>query len=83
MSKEYWQTVDKSQYWIKVQDPEGWYEATIKGDGCINLQRFFNKPLNKDPDSSNYLHICDIDTLIERLKALKQIAVAEWGEWPQ
>ena len=78
MNNKYWNILPetKNKNTVTLRDPEGWYEARIRWDGCVNYFKFFNIPLiisenEKDVDA---IHICDIDDEIERLKALKDIA---------
>jgi hypothetical protein len=67
---------------LKLIDPKGWWRVTMKWDGCFELDQFFNYPLTdpvySDPESEDNewdrMHICDIDEMIDRLKALKEIA---------
>lgn len=51
-------------------------EVTLKWDGCIDYRMGLNgmKP-SEDSTGENtyYIHICDIDELIEKLEALKKI----------
>jgi hypothetical protein len=89
---ELW-TVDKEktqEHWLEVADPEGWYHAVVKWDGCIELERYFNIPATEDPERSDPAaeadcgyHICDLDAEIARLQALKAEARKHFGEhWP-
>ena len=78
---------DRYDFSFTLEDPEGWYSAYIKKDGCIDFSRFFNRPLS-DPrvdsdDDIDRIHICDLDDLIERLKAIRTVAHLRWGrDWP-
>jgi hypothetical protein len=77
-----WQVVaaDTEPHWLALHDPEGWWDATVKPDGCIDIHRYFNAP-GEDADD---LHICDLDGLIARLQALKLEAAKHFGpEWPR
>lgn len=76
------------EHWLEVEDPEGWYSAAIRFDGCIHFHRYYNTPKHlqtegdKDSDMTDYLHICDIDDMISRLRTLKALAVAHFGsDW--
>lgn len=75
----YWQIKKESttDHWLELVDPEGWYSAGVRWDGCVYFYRYFNAPISdktRDDEDPNYLHICDIDDAIARLQALKQIA---------
>ena len=69
-----------SDSWLEVQDPEGWYSAVVRFDGCIHLNRHHNYPLSER--DNDYIHICDIDDMIERLESLKKLALDYYVEWP-
>jgi hypothetical protein len=74
--------------WLTLRDPEGWFTAGVKFDGCISFTRYFNIPEGSDDpradegDLVDTLHICDLDEMIERLHAIKAFARAHFGEWP-
>lgn len=80
---------NKSEAWIDViynhyQDGMHWVHAGIKFDGCIHLRKAYNMPFPQAPtemeDNSDYIHICDIDEMIEELLKLKEIALKHFGE---
>ncbi len=85
-----WKTeeTNKGDNWVEFYDPEGWYSATVRWDGCIGFRRFFNSPADslerrRREDDVDGLHICDIDEMIEQLTALKAKAKEYFGEdWP-
>jgi hypothetical protein len=85
----YWRTEPEktSEYWLELVDPEGWWHAIVKWDGCIHLDRYFNFPLghaDAGGENSDYLHICELDDVILRLQALRDVARAHFGkEWPE
>ncbi|MDO8531199.1 MAG: hypothetical protein Q7T26_03375 [Dehalococcoidia bacterium] len=64
-------------HWLELNDPEGWYHATVKWDGCIDFARYFNLPFT-DPSrregDCDVLHICELDDLLGRLQELKTLA---------
>ena len=76
-----------ADHWLDLEDPEGWYKASVRGDGCIHFNRAFNLSYDErkpgDEEAEDYLHICDIDGLIARLQSLKQAALAHFRTWPQ
>ena len=72
---------------VEFRDPEGWWRATVKWDGCIDLWRYFNVPMDvqnrREDDEPSYLHICDLDDTIRRLLALRRLARRAFGkDWP-
>ena len=79
----------KKNLYVEVVDSEGWASAIIKWDGCINLRRYANTPLehrkpNEEDPCDEYVHICDIDRYIAELQALKLKALEYFsGEWPR
>ena len=90
MSKEtLWVMVPEKthEYWLEVKDPDGWYSASIKFDGCIHYHRYYNSPMDtpdRDEEDVDYIHICDIDGEIERLRSLKLMALGFFGsKWPR
>lgn len=62
---------------IIVEDEEsGYYEVTLKWDGCIDFRRGCNgfKPSeDQTGENTDYIHICDIDEMIETLQELKKV----------
>jgi hypothetical protein len=80
--------------WLEVADPDGWYEAVVKWDGCIHFHHAGNVPFRDDFGHSttardkhacdDYIHLCDLDDMIARLQALREVAVGYFGEtWPR
>lgn len=72
--------------WLELKDPDGWYDAVVKWDGCIHFRRYFNDPMdhpNRKSEDQDYLHICDIDETIKRLQSLKEAALNHFGMWPR
>jgi len=54
------------------------YKIEVRSDGCIHLRRYYNGGY----DEPDYLHICDIDEVIELLQAVKEKAEEHFGkEW--
>ena len=84
-----WEVVkDKTKpYWLELADPEGWWTAVVKWDGCIHLNHYYNTPFSdtdrKKEDGEDYTHICDLDDYIERLQELKAHALEHFGGWPR
>ena len=72
-------------HWLELKDPDGWYQATVRWDGCIHYERVYNAPLpitGEHPQSSDYIHFCDIDSEIERLEKLRDMAREFFGtDW--
>jgi hypothetical protein len=42
-------------HWLEIQDPEGWYSANVRFDGCVHLRRYFNRPLPDNKDDACYM----------------------------
>jgi hypothetical protein len=86
-----WKTLpeESNEYRLQIVDPDGWYKAAIKWDGCIDLDTYANTPLtHRKPDEEDacdcYIHICDVDDFIGRLQSLKALALAHFdGLWPR
>lgn len=79
-----WEVVrDKTEnHWLEIKDPEGWHYAVVKWDGCIHFNRYYNTPKDeqeKDSEDNDYLHICSVDDMINRLQALKEEAIKHFG----
>lgn len=55
-------------------------EVYIKWDGCIDFRQYSNGFSPDDPDSKekedncDYIHICDINEMIEKLQGIKRVA---------
>jgi len=60
---------------VVIEDEEyGFTEVTLKWDGCIDYRIGWNgiKPCEDETGyNTNYIHICDIDEMIEKLQAIK------------
>lgn len=70
---------------LELRDPEGWWKATVRDSGCVHLHRYHNVPCTvrddeEHPQLIDYLHICDVDDLIERLTELKELAQSKFGK---
>ena len=83
-----WKVIKAEPHHLSVQDPDGWYEADVKWDGCIHFHQYSNVPLprkvNNKEQLHDYLHICDIDDIIKRLTQLKAVAQQHFGkDWPK
>lgn len=40
--EKYWEIKKVGDSWLDLEDPEGWYSAVIKWDGCVHFNRYFN-----------------------------------------
>lgn len=69
-------------HWLEVEDPEGWYSAVVKWDGCVHYCRIHNTPpiTNEANQHLDYIHFCDLDEEIKRLQKLLEIAKQFFGE---
>lgn len=84
-SYEKWKIDKEEGHWMEVSDPEGWWQASVKWDGCIHLNRYYNNPKGEDDvsnksDEDDYIHICDLDDYIDRLVELREIARKRWPD---
>jgi hypothetical protein len=61
---------------VVLEDEEyGYDEVTLKWDGCVDYRIGFNGVKASEDntgENSQYIHICDIDEMIEKLQALKE-----------
>lgn len=80
----HWEEESKDDCHAMLVDPDGWWEARLHEDGCVDLRRYHNHPRDEqkvradDPshmDLEDYLHICDMEKFIERM-----IEVLAYGE---
>lgn len=71
---------DKSNgYSLKLEDVQDRFTADVRGDGCVNLRRYYGA----DDEDNDYIHICDLDAMIEKLQAVKAAALEHFGDdWP-
>ena len=88
MQYELWE-VDKEQtneYVLFLREPDDWYEAYVKWDGCVNFYQAYNNPLPEkieNLDDIGYLHICDLEAHIKRLQDIHKKALEHFGQdWP-
>lgn len=89
MAESGW-VIDKkgtARYWVELKTKDGWYQASVKWDGCIEFRRLHNVPLpitDEHPQMVDQIHYCDIDEEIKRLEKLRDKAKEFFGEdWPQ
>jgi hypothetical protein len=72
------------EYHLYLRDPEGWWTAWVKEDGCIDLRRFHNDPAPEQEEPTaqivDYIHLCSLDDTIERLQDLRRLVVERFGE---
>jgi hypothetical protein len=80
---------------IKDNDLSYWWaECSVKWDGCIHFSTAGNIPFSEGLDSNSkkreetsacddYIHICDIDNMIDKLVKLKEFAMKHFTneEW--
>jgi len=86
--EDYWIDLIYQEDW-EEGDNHYWH-ATVKSDGCIHLDHAGNEPFNKfqnagsanRPENSadDYIHICNIDEVIDKLTKLKEAAIKHFGE---
>jgi hypothetical protein len=85
---EFWRVIPEKtdESWLELRDPDGFYKAGVKWDGCVHFDRYYNAPLDDEtrrPEDRDYIHICDVEREIERLQALLVEARKHFGEhWP-
>lgn len=83
--------IDKEKtkdHWLELKDPEGWWSAIVKWDGCIHLNRYYNEPwggtsATEKEINTDYIHICDLDGFIKIMEELRDKAKGHFGEWPR
>lgn len=73
-------------YWLELvgsvpgdEEKNTWRRVSVKWDGCIHFTVRANSPENlresgKDAENDCYIHICDIDEMIEDLQQIKRFA---------
>ena len=79
-----WNIVEEktNEGWLQLQDPDGFFHAYVKFDGCVGYTRYDTVP--NDEAQCDDIHICDLDREIERLQALKELALKHFGpDWPR
>lgn len=73
-------------HWIDLVEVGGVVEghdlkASVKWDGCIHLTRIYNGGI--DAEDVDTIHICDLDTFIQELQALRDACEVHFGDpWP-
>lgn len=64
---------------LKLEDHNDRFSVDVRNDGCVHLRRYYSV----DDEDSDYIHICDLDAMIEKLQAVKAAALEHFGEdWP-
>ncbi len=72
---------------LRCRGERGDWDFRAKWDGCVDLWRHSNGNVPEiqggaRTDESDYLHLCDIDEMIELLQEVKAKALAKFGDWP-
>lgn len=80
-----WKTEDSTnEYILSLVDPDGWYSVRVKWDGCVDFRQYFTVPLgspDRSPDDNeDYMHICDVDDLIDLLQSIKAKGNLHFGD---
>lgn len=70
---------------VTVVDKEyGETQVSLKWDGCINYHRYENgyRPSDENvpPGNISYIHICEVDKMIEQLQEIKRIAENQFSK---
>ena len=87
-----WEVVPEQtkEHWLELRDPEGWWEAFVKWDGCGEVYQALNVPFTIEARANRHgsaivqsFHFCNVDDLIARLYALKAEALKHFSDWPQ
>lgn len=81
----------KSEAVIEFRDPDGFWSAFVKWDGCIHLHHRSMFPAGEEASEFtedqdiDHIHLCGgLDEMIERLQQLKAAAEKHFGsDWPQ
>lgn len=101
MGDDLWRVVDEKteDHWLELVEPGGFWHAMVKADGCVDLRHItsgnpvdwngeFQESVLDDATEGvdlDYLHICEVDELIERLQSLKRFAAQHFHDediWP-
>lgn len=73
---------------FKVEDPRTGehrdldqveYRANVKFDGCVHFNRDYHASTGGDEDT-DYLHICDLDEVIDILTTVRMMAKEHFGD---
>lgn len=81
--KKWTKAPDSTEFCLKLRDEnEGW-SASVKWDGCIHFNRYYNGMSidDKTGEDCDYIHICDVDEMIERLQELRAAAIVHFDGW--
>lgn len=66
-----WKITEKSDVHFCLEDPHGYWKVYQKWDGCLELTRSMNAPIDETtPDDIDKMHICDLPALMVRLSEL-------------
>ena len=85
MSNEFW-VVDKEktkEYWLELNDPEGFYSCVINWDGSMHYNDYGCVPrmeTKEDRDKMEQYYYGDIIEHYHRVKALYEIAVKHFKD---
>jgi len=73
---ESWNIVTDHEVCVSFEDKEGWWKASLRFDGCINIWKYSNVPFTERDDGEgsqliDYIHICSITDFISMLEFFK------------
>lgn len=84
-NNDIWKVQKANEHLLTLIEPNQWYRADIKWDGCVHFYRSHNgAQLDAIGSLENidYIHICEIDDMIMRLQELKRMALEHFGnDW--
>lgn len=72
-------TVKSESHYKLLEDPDGWWDAYVKWDGCVDFKKYVNFPKGHPEHdkefshiaSVDYIHICDLGSFIKLLQDIK------------
>ena len=71
---------------ISVRDDQDCWRADIRVDGCVHLWQGHNGPIGNRLDEGaeddglvDYMHLCSLNEMIDRLVSLREVARSHYG----
>ena len=81
-----WAIIDEDEYSLTVEDPEGFYRAVLRFDGCVHYYKWSSVTIHpsgaiiKSDEDETYIHYCKLEDEIKRLQELLAIARKKFGD---
>ena len=81
-----WIKTEEDEYSLTVEDPEGFYKAVLRFDGCVHYYKWSLVAIHpsgaiiRSDEDETYIQYCELEGEIKRLQELLKIARNKFGD---